>query len=177
MTTIQEQQRQSYVGELVHLFKIDLNPIGVDEILYLTPSASAVITFNGDDYTPFPIAIEGLDRSLEAAPGRVKLTVSNVTQMLAASVIAYGDLVGAKVDYTRTMKNFLDGEDDGGTNQSNPVQRYIIIQKSRFSQQSIEFTLATQLDRPGLMLPKRQCLKSDVRNGSLFTPGMGRVRG
>lgn len=174
--TIREQSAKPNVGAIVDLFHIDMTPIGVPQHLYLTPSSSTPITFNGVQYTPFPISTGGKSTNVSGAPGRVTLKVDNITQMVAAAVISYGDLVGAHVTYIRTFDNFLDGAADGGTSQSFPVQNYVILQKTVFSQQSIEFTLGTQLDRPGLMLPRRQCLKTNVGKGGLWCPGMVRTR-
>lgn len=173
---LRTQLQQAYVGEIVDLFWIDLGPIGVSEEMFLTPSSDSNISFNGNVYTPFPIGITGSDRDLNAAPGRVTLSVSNVTQQLASLVISYGDMVGAHVTYTRTMSNFLDGQPDGGTNQSFPVQKYIIQQKSAFNRQTIQFVLSTELDRANLMLPRRQCLKAQAGSSILWCPGMQRTR-
>lgn len=174
--TIDAQLKQSFVGNVIDLFHIDLNPIGVAQEFFLTPSSNTPITFNGVTYNPFPVSISGLDRNTDAAPGRVRLNVDNTSQMLAAAVISYGDMVGGHVIYTRTFQNYLDGQPDGGTNQSFPVLRYIIHQKSIFNQQTIQFILATQLDRAGLMLPRRQCLKSDAGRTALYCPGMQRTK-
>lgn len=175
-TTIKEQLARPYVGAFVDLFHIDLTPIGVSQHFYLTPSSRTPIAFNGTTYNPFPISISGKDNTNTGAPGRVTMQVDNVTQMVASAVISYGDMVGGHVTYTRTMDNFLDGKADGGTQQSFPIQHYIILQKSAFSQQAIEFVLGTELDRPGLMLPRRQCLKTNVGKGGLWCPGMVRTR-
>jgi lambda family phage minor tail protein L len=176
MATIREQITKPNIGAFVDLFHVDLNPIGVATEFYFTPSSRTPILFNGETYNPFPIELGGADRNVTGAPSRVTMKVSNVNQMVAAAVITYGDMVGGHVTYTRTLENFLDGAEDGGTSQSFPVQRYIILQKSAFSQQSIEFTLGTELDRPGLMLPRRQCLKTNVGKGGLWCPGMIRTR-
>lgn len=176
MTTIREQITKPNVGAFVDLFHIDLTPIGSTQQFYLTPSSRDPISFNGNTYNPFPIEVAGTERNSTGAPGRVTMKVSNVNQMVAAAVISYGDMVGGHVTYTRTLGQFLDGQDDGGTNQSFPVQRFIILQKIAFSQQSIEFVLGTDLDRPGLMLPRRQCLKTNVGKGGLWCPGMVRTR-
>lgn len=174
--TIREQISQPFVGNIVELYHIDLNPIGVAEEFWFTPSSSVAISFNGQAYTPFPISVTGSDRDLNAAPGRVTLNVSNVTQQLAALVISYGDMVGGHVTYIRTFENFLDGKPNGGSNQSFPVQRYIIQQKSAFNQQTISFVLSTELDRANLMLPRRQCLKSQAGTAILWCPGMQRTK-
>lgn len=174
--TITEQLSQPFVGNIIDLFHIDLTPIGSTEEFFLTPSSSSPITFNSQVYTPFPITIEGLDRSLENAPGRVTLSISNMTQMLGAMILSYGDMVGGHVTYIRTFDNFLDGSANGGTNQSFPVLRYIIYQKAHYSQSGMRFVLTTELDRPGSMLPRRQILKSDVGTGNLYAPGMARFR-
>lgn len=174
--TIRAQIAQPFVGNIVELYHIDLNPIGVAEELYLTPSSSTSISFNSQAYTPFPISLTGTDRDLNSAPGRVTLSVSNVNQQLASLVISYGDMVGGHVTYIRTFENFLDGKPDGGSNQSFPVQRYIIQQKSAFNSQNITFILSTELDRANLMLPRRQCLKSQAGTAILWCPGMQRTR-
>ena len=174
--TINAQLEQPFVGNIVDLFHIDLNPIGVAQEFFFTPSSSTPIQFNGETYNPFPIQISGLDRNQDAAPGRVKMTVDNTSQMLAAAVISYGDMVGGRVRYIRTFQNYLDGQPDGGTQQSFPILHYIIHQKSMFNQQGIQFVLTTQLDRAGLMLPRRQCLKSDAGRTALWCPGMQRTK-
>lgn len=175
-TTIKEQIVKPNVGAFVDLFHIDMTPVGVNLHFYFTPSSRTPIAFGGETYNPFPIAISGKDTNSNGAPGRVTLMVDNITQMVASALISYGDMVGGHVTYLRTFENFLDGKADGGTSQSFPVQRYIILQKASFSQQSIEFVLGTELDRPGLMLPRRQCLKTNVGKGGLYCPGMVRTR-
>lgn len=176
MSTIREQLTKPNVGAIVELFHIDLNPIGVNQHLYLTPSSNTAISFNGTEYTPFPIGSSGKDTNAVNAPGRISLKVSNITPMIAGMVNSYGDMVGGHVTITRTLDNFLDGAADGGTGQCFPVQRYVILQKMTFCQQFIEFQLGTELDRPGMMLPRRQCLKTNVGHGGLWCPGMVRTR-
>lgn len=174
--TIKEQLTQSYVGEMVELFTIDTTSIGGIDVFHFTPSSHTPISFNGIEYTPMPISISGLNRSMDAAPGRVNMQMSSMNGLVAAAVISLGDLVGAKVTHIRTFKNFLDGQEDGGMQQSFPVERFIIYQKEVFSRQAIQWILTTELDRPGAMLPMRQCLKSDVSRNALFCPGMQRSR-
>lgn len=175
-STIKEQLSQNYVGEMVELITIDTTPIGGTDVFHFTPSSNTPIAFNGVTYTPMPISISGLSRSMDAAPGRVNLQMSSMNGLVAAAVISLGDLVGSRVTSIRTFKNFLDGQTDGGTQQSFPVQRFIIYQKEVFSREAIQWVLTTELDRPGAMLPMRQCLKSDVSRNALFCPGMQRSR-
>lgn len=174
--TIKEQITEAYVGEVVELFVLDTTPIGGSMIYRYTPSSHTPISFSGHEYIPLPIAMQGLDRNLDSAPGRVALTLSSMNSMIFASIISLGDLVGARVTYIRTFKNFLDGQPQGGSNQSFPVQRFVIYQKTMFSPQGIEFILTTEIDRPNVMLPLRQCLKSDVGINTLYCPGMQRTR-
>jgi len=176
MPTIKEQVKKPDVGAFVDLFHIDLTPIGQNQHFYMTPSSHTPIVFGGITYNPFPIALTGKDNSLEGAPGRVTMRADNVTQMFAAAVLSYGDMVGGEVNYLRTLDRYLDGKPEADSTQHFPIQRYIILQKSAFSQQSIEFVLGTQVDRPGLMLPRRQCLKTNVGKGGLWCPGMTRTR-
>ena len=133
--TIKEQITQPYVGELVELITIDTSPVGGTDIFRFTPSSDTPISFNGVTYNPMPITISGLSRSLDSAPGRVNLQVSSMNGLIAAAVITLGDLAGAKVTYIRTFKNYLDGQADGGLQQSFPIQRYIktffILSKKR----------------------------------------------
>lgn len=177
MTTIKEQINNPYVGELVHLISIDTTPItSPGEVLRFTPSSSTPINFGGQTYFPLPLEFDGMNRSLDNAPGRIGLKLANMNGLLAAKIITLGDLVNAKVKIVSTFKNFLDGETDGGSNQSFPEKRFIIFQMKGFSQQAIEWELASEFDRPVAMLPLRQCLKSDVGKNTLWAPGMQRVR-
>lgn len=180
-TTIKEQLTQTSVGNIVYLYHIDLTPLGKNEHYYVTPHASKGIKFNGQEYSPLPIEITGISNSLEGAPGRGSLRIATGTEgamnrLLISAIISMGDLVGAKVTVIKTFENFLDGQPQGGSNQSFLDMRFVIYKKTSFSQQGCVWTITSEMDRPMVMLPLRQCLKSDTGKGALFSPGMTRLK-
>lgn len=168
--TIQTQLGKPYVGAIVDLFEIDLTPIGSPNRYFYTPSSTSPITFDGNVYYPFPISIDGQEKTLNGAPGRLTLTVSNVNGLLAADVISKGDMLGAKVVYTRTFQELI------ATNESFPPVTMIIFQKSAFSRDTIQWILTSELDRPYTKLPLRQAMKKDLGIGAVYAPGMRRFR-
>lgn len=170
---IQDQLREKYVGEMIELYDIDLSPIGVNSKIYLTNTSATSVSWQGRTYQPFPLSSNGVSRNLTQAPGRISLRVSNVNNFLTAAVLTYGDLVGADVTRWRTFSNFLDGAPNADPDQHFPIERYTIIQKAAFNESLIEFVCATKLDRPGLMLPRRQILRDQV-DGALWCPGVAR---
>lgn len=179
--TIKEQLKQPYVGNLVYLFNLDMTPLGVATQLYFTPSSSTTLTFNGQAYTPLPVEISGISNNMVGAPGRATLrmganTTGTYSRMLVSYVISLGDLVGARINVTKTFENYLDGKPEGGTDQSFLTERFIIYRKDNFGPDGIQWTLTGELDRPYVLLPLRQTLKSDVGTGALYAPGMQRLR-
>ncbi len=180
-STIKEQLSQPYVGNLVYLFHLDMTPLGVSTQLYFTPSSSSVINFNGQAYTPMPVELTGISNNMVSAPGRATLrlganTDGTYSRMLVSLVISLGDLVGARINVTKTFENFLDGKPQGGTDQSFLTERFIIYRKDSFGPEGISWTVTSELDRPYVLLPLRQTLKSDVGTGALYAPGMQRLR-
>lgn len=173
--TIREQVNERYVGEFIELYDIDLNPIGVNQIIRLTPHSETNILWRGNTYVPFPIMASGSDRATNQAPGRVTLSASTASTVLTAVMLQYGDLVGAKVRRWRTLSLYLDGKPTADPNQHFPIEEYIIINRDSLSQEGISWTLANTLDKPGLVIPRRQCLRDIASRASLYCPGMSRA--
>lgn len=176
MSTLDKQISQPNVGNVIELFKIDATNIG-GSVLYLTPSGFN-ISFGGIDYIPFPISINNRNFDSESAPSRPTLTVSGGNDSaIFAMVLAYGDLVGAKVEYIKTFANFLDDGVDANPMEHLPIERFVVIQRSSLSALGISFVLSTPLDQPTLQLPRRQILKDNTGSPyTLWAPAVGRVR-
>jgi lambda family phage minor tail protein L len=176
-TAIKTQLNKNFVGEWWEGIVLDLRPTGVtgpDEILHLTNLSDQPVLWQGNEYSPFPYEIDGISRETNSAPNRITLRVSNVNRSLAGLIIQYGDLVGAKLSIYRTLKVFMDGQPQANPNQHLPIQKYIIIQKSSFNNQQIEFLATSILDKPTDLLPKRQILIDQTSN-SLYAPGVSRI--
>lgn len=176
MSILNEQIQHPNVGNVVELFKVDATNIG-GTVLYLTPSGLN-ISFGGIDYIPAPIQINNRSFDLESAPTRPTLTVSGSRDSaIFQMVLAYGDLVGATVEYTKTFSNFLDGGVDANPLEHFPVERFNVIQRTSLSAMGISFLLSTPLDQPTLQLPRRQILKDNTGSPyTLWAPAVGRVR-
>jgi len=176
MSDIKEQSKQTYVGEIFEGYEIDLTPLGTSQVFHLSSTIRQPTSWRGKIYQPFPVLAEGFVEEKNSAPSRINLTVSNVNKTLMQQVAQYDDLVGANVTIWRTYKNFLDGEVDADPNQHFPTRSYVIIQKQLMNESIITFLLSSKMDRPGLRLPRRQILREDLGERSLYAPGVSRLR-
>ena len=155
--------QQPSVGEIVELFEIELEGSGGTGTLYFTKNIGSdnetAIDFNSRTYIPIDVEASGWEVSGEGALPRPTLKVSNVLFSIASHVIGFEDLVGAKLIRRRTLKRYLDGEDEANPAAEFPQDIYVIDQKLNHNKYFIEFQLAAYMDFEGTMLPKRQILR------------------
>lgn len=109
MTIQQDLQQDSITSHLVELYTIDLNPIGVAQVFYLTPNTveGGPVFFSGQEYTPFPISSAGWDQATDGKQPRPTLQIANATQFIQSYLTANNDLVGAKVTRSLTLDKYV----------------------------------------------------------------------
>ncbi len=148
-------------GELIELFILDLEPIGVSAAYYFTPTnmPGYSVSFGGQAYTYAPISMSGIERSLSGDPPSPKVMLPNANKFTTALVVQYNDLVGAQVTRMRTYKDFLDGEvlEDGTAYLSRDL--YTVEQKVHLGNTHGEFSLRPLYALDNRYLPGRTCHK------------------
>lgn len=154
---------------IIEVFQLDASSFGGD-IYYFhagTNNLTQNITWQGQEYVAYPIQITGFDFSAGGQLPRPKLVASNVTGIITALVLAYKDLLGAKVTRKRTMVKYLDGINfAGGVNPTEdqtaefPNDIYYIEHKVAENKQLVEFELAASFDVQGVKLPRRQIIQN-----------------
>jgi len=146
---------------IVSLFKLDLTPIApAEDPIYFSigPVDGAIITFNGVDYPPIPVEVEGFEYPGDGKMPRPKIKISNITLALIAYVNAYKDLCGCIITRRRTFKKYLDSQSGADPNAQFPSDVYYIEKKTRQNPLFIEWELAAIMDNENLITPKRQVL-------------------
>jgi lambda family phage minor tail protein L len=168
---IEADIQQAFAGQLVELFEVDLNTIGIDEHLYFHNGVNELgdnVTFNGIVYTRFAIEAEGFERSGSGQQARPVLRIANVDGLISAVSRANQDLVKVKVIRRRTFLKYLDAVNFAGG--ENPTadpnaalddEIYFIDRKSGENKMQVEYELASALDLEGQFLPKRMCVRSN----------------
>lgn len=154
---------------VIELFQLDAAAFG-GGITYFHAGTNGLmqrVTWQGQVYEPFPVQITGFEISGNSQLPRPTLRVANVTGLITALVLAYGDLLGAKVTRKRTMVKFLDAVNfASGTNPTaDPTAEfdddvYFIDRKSAENRDIVEFELAAAVDLAGVMLPRRQIIQN-----------------
>lgn len=154
MALLQDVQT-SHVGDLVTLFQVDCTNFADGTILYFTPNAylGAPVLWNGNLYTPVDIDADGFEYNVKGAFPTPTLRMSNVTNLASSLVIAFDDLIGAKVVRIRTFKQYLDNGTSPDVNQIFPPDVYIVEQKTTHNKKLIEWKLSASIDQDGAMLP------------------------
>lgn len=171
--SIQDDVRKSEVPAFIELFEIDLTDTNVDDlqgsvirVTAMTDStdlgAIQQVSWGGNDYTPFPIAISGISQSSDGAPARPTLSIANIDKTIGQLAFIYNDVVGAKVTYIRTFEPYL----NTNSRISLPPLKYFISKKSSHTRTGLSFELRSPLDKERAFLPKRQMLKAEF-------PGLG----
>lgn len=176
--SIQDDVRKSEVPAFIELFEIDLTDTNVivDGVAILEGSIIRVtamtdsadlgaiqqVSWGGNDYTPFPVAISGISQSSDGAPARPTLSIANIDKTIGQLAFLYNDIVGAKVTYIRTFEPYL----NTNSRISLPPLKFFISKKSSHTRTGLSFELRSPLDKERAFLPKRQMLKAEF-------PGLG----
>ncbi len=117
------------------------------------------IWWQGEEYSAWPVQVEGIEMSSDGQSAQPKLSVANLDGTITALCLAFDDMVQAKVIVHDTFKHYLDavnfpeGNSDADPEQEK-VQVYYIDSKSTETNEIVEFTLpAQQICRGCLFLP------------------------
>lgn len=152
-------------GARVELFELDATMIAGGSLLRFHGYQQAeTIWWQGNEYTPWPIAADGFAKTSEGQQPTPKLSVGNVDGSISSLCILFDDLVGAKLMRHVTLgkyldaANFQDGNPSADPTQEFPRDIWFIEQKSAETNEVVEFELKSALDFQALMLPRRQII-------------------
>ena len=131
------------------------------------------VTWNGNQYTRYPIEVEGFEYLGNGQLPRPKVRVSNLFSLLSLIMIEINatssgnDLCGAKLTRIRTMARYLDAVNfPGNTNPYGtpdptaeaPREIFYVDRKVTENRDVVEFELVSAFDLAGVRAPKRQCI-------------------
>ena len=156
-------------SSIIELFQLDATSFGGD-IYYFHAGTNLLrqaIIWQGQEYAPFPVEITGFEFTAGGQLPRPKMRVANVTGIITVLVLAYDDLLGAKLIRKRTMAKYLDAVNfSGGINPTQdttaefPDDIYYIEHKVNENKEVVEFDLSASFDVQGIKLPKRQIIQN-----------------
>ncbi|MGV7962041.1 phage minor tail protein L [Photorhabdus tasmaniensis] len=161
-------------GNTIRLYEVDGTAFGADilrfhneTIPYTEKELSAdklpkkSLWWQGKEYGPWPVSIEGLDMSSDGQSARPKLAVANIDGLITALCLRFDDMVQAKVTIHDTFVHYLDAANfPDGNPAADPEQErtqvFYIDRKESEDDEVVKFELASPADLQGLKIPTRQ---------------------
>ncbi|MGD1323507.1 phage minor tail protein L [Pandoraea pnomenusa] len=161
MSIISDIQRLE-PGALVELFELDATEQHGDVLRFHGHTQVGPIWWQGSEFSPWPIEVEGFARTGDAQQPTPTLTVGNIDGSITAMCLYLDDMVGAKLTRMRTLgqyldaANFPDGNPTADPDEQLAPELWYINQKTEETNESVTFELASALDFNGEQLPRRQ---------------------
>ncbi|KFK98135.1 phage minor tail protein L [Serratia sp. Ag1] len=166
-------------GNRVRLYEVDGTLFGADilrfhsDTLPFTPEELAAaggdenklpaksIWWQGKEYGPWPVQIEGLEISGDGQSSHPKLSVANLNGLITALCLRFDDMAQAKVTIRDTFAHYLDARNfPDGNPTADPVQEkvqvFYIDRKATETDEVVEFELSSPADLRGQLIPTRQ---------------------
>lgn len=162
--SIFEDIQKLEVGLYVELFELNLAPLGGDVYYFHGYTQVGPIYWQGVEYSPWPIKIEGMGMTGEGQQSNPTLSVGNVSGFITALCSAYQDLVDAKITRHRTLGRYMDAANfPAGNTEADPDEHfaddvYVIDQKQAADSQTAVFVLKSPLIATDRQLPARQII-------------------
>jgi lambda family phage minor tail protein L len=166
---ITSEIQQLAPSAVIELFILDTTNIGGDVYRFHagTNNLRQRVVWQGQIYEPFPVQVSGFEYNGSGQLPRPKLVVANVTGIITALVLAYQDLLGAKLTRRRTLAKYLDAVNfPGGVNPTADATAefqddvFFIDRKTMENRDVVEFELAAAFDVQGVSIPRRQIIQN-----------------
>lgn len=161
-TTIPTDIQKFDPGQIVEMFVIDASNLPGGSTYYFyngtlfDGSTYGSVVWQGQTYAPLPMSVTGFEFSGNGTLPRPKVQISNVSGVISGLVLAYTDLVGAKVTRKRTFAKYLDGMPGADSTAGFPDDIYYIDRKTAENKIYVEWELSSSFDVQGVRLPSRQ---------------------
>ncbi len=168
MDTSAQASQSLNPGGVVVLYELDLNPLGLAQILRFTQSPDnptpsqpfPPVTFDGNDYAPIPITADGFGRAGDSAPPRPKLSVSLIDPTVLALIKDNRFFEGALITRFRVFERFLDGKPDADPSQVFSRDTFIIDRVSMLNTATVvTWELRAFSDLEHKRVPARQVIR------------------
>lgn len=152
---------------VIELFVLDVTSLGGSVLRFHagTNQLNQNIIWQGQTYVKYPVQVEGFEISGKGSPPRPRLKVSNALSAITALLLAYRDLLGAKLTRKRTLVKYLDAANFvGGLNPSADNTAsfeddlFYIDRKVTENRLVVEFELVSPFELQGVQLPRRQII-------------------
>jgi lambda family phage minor tail protein L len=162
--SIYEDIQKLEVGLYVELFELDLTPLSGDVYYFHGYTQVGPIYWQGVQYSPWPIKVEGMGMTGEGQQSNPSLSVGNVSGFITALCKAYQDLVDAKITRHRTLGRYMDAANfPAGNDEADPDEHfaddvYVIDQKQSADSELVVFVLKSPLIATDRQLPGRQII-------------------
>ncbi|WP_110947381.1 phage minor tail protein L [Pseudomonas bohemica] len=161
---IYEDIQKLEVGLYVEIFELDLTPLNGDVYYFHGYTQVGPIYWQGVEYSPWPIKVEGMGMTGEGQQSNPTLSVGNVSGFITALCSAYQDLVDAKIIRHRTLGRYMDAANfPEGNVEADPDEHfaddiYVIDQKQSADSELAVFVLKSPLIATDRQLPARQII-------------------
>jgi lambda family phage minor tail protein L len=150
---VQRASQKLEPGTLVHLYLVDLSPIGVNEQWSFCPSGQ--VTFQGIVFTYADVEADGFEWSGTGTLPQPKLRITNSTRLISGAAAAYQDLIGAKITRYKTYSQFLDDGDEANPDAMFSPEVYVFERKTAHNKFQVEWQLSAAMDQQGRTIPGR----------------------
>lgn len=162
---IEAKVQRLAVGTRVELYDVDLSPLGSATVLRYTPASQedallGVLTWQGEEYSPLPISMEGLSISGKGSLPRPTLSMSNIFGEYNTLEDTYGRLEGAIVTRWSTFAEYLDDGDTPDPTAHLPVDQFYIDRLAERDDVIAKLELRTVIDVGDKKIPARQVLRN-----------------
>lgn len=167
--TITSEIQKLAPSAIVEVYEIDASDLGAGIFRFHsgTNGLNENLIWQGNVYTKFPVEVTGFEVNGQGQVPRPKMKISNYLGSITTLLLAYKDLIGAKVTRKRTLVKYLDvGNFPGGLNPtadstaSFPDDVFFIDRKANENRNVIEFELASVMDLSGVQVPRRQIVQN-----------------
>lgn len=142
-------------GALVELYELDATDLGGDVLRFHGYPSTGPITWQGKEYTPWPIQAEGFEITGEGQQPTPTLSVSNIDGSIGALALYLNDIVGAKLTRHRTLAKYLDGMPEADPEERFMPDVWYIEQKTSHDKEVITWEMRSALDLSDVFLPRR----------------------